>query len=303
MADNGPQGQERWMGSGRAMGLFRDKATARVNPVHWLRRAGVICLRLLVVLGIVFGSVVVVWGFAAFYHFIFRSEYFLVRETVISNEPKDPQVSGEIRRKLRELAVEGQNLLFLKPSEIEKELQKIPKVKRARVVKDYPARVVVEIAERQMAGLLLHDPILAIDKEGVAIESLGPRDPRVLQRPLISGVRSTRISVGEQIQSEGLTRALLLLSCLEQRSSDLFKKTSEVHCDTENNITLFLQGGTEIRFGSENPLLKMPVLETVLSTQGPAERYVYIDLRFRNQVPCLPKTEAHLAAAAAAASP
>ena len=285
------------------MGLLREKATPRVHPVHWAKRVGIVCLRLLLLLGFVAGAVVVLWGCVAFYRFIFRSEYFLVRETVVSNEPKDPQVSADIRRKLRELAVEGQNLLFLKPSEIERELGKIPKVKTARVTKDYPARVVVTITERQMAGLLLHDPILAIDREGVAIESLDSRDSRVLQHPLISGVRLTRIAVGEQIKSEGLTRALLLLSCLEQRSPDLFKKTSEVHCDTENNITLFLQGGTEIRFGSENPLTKMPALETVLAMQGPAEKFLYIDLRFRDQVPCLPKTEAHLAATAAAASP
>lgn len=278
---------------------FKKKKSPRPEKIRVAKHFGVVCLRLAILLGILCAVTATCWTGVAFYRFVFRSEYFLVRDIVITKPPADRGVSTAINQILHDSAIRGQNLIFLKTEDIRADLETIPKVKRVLIRKDYPACVTIEVIERQMAGLILHDPILAIDREGVVIETLVPQDPRVLRQPLISGLPSSGMELGDKIRSEILTRALLLVSCLEKRSPVLFHKTSEVHCDNENNITLLLQGGTEIRFGVGNPIIKMPALETVLEKQGPVERYAYIDLRFDNQVPCMPKAEAAMAAAVA----
>jgi cell division septal protein FtsQ len=153
------------------------------------------------------------------------------------------------------------------------------------VRKRYPSKLRIALRQRRMAALLFQDPILAIDDEGVVIETLTPRHPKALDFPFISGLPSERARLGDRIRNEALANALLLLSCLSAGAPDLLKKTSEVHCGENSHITLLLESGTEIRFGAGNPVRKMPLLETFLAKMGSPDQFAYVELRFEGQIP------------------
>jgi cell division septal protein FtsQ len=255
-------------------------------------RVGYFLLRLLIV-ALFFGFLGGLgWLGYVLQRFLLHSDYFAVREIQVAGPPLERLVARQIEGRLSRLGVQGQNLLLLKPEAVRQDLEAIPKVRSVQVEKIFPGRVRVTVAPRELAALLLSDPILGIDKEGVVIELLSARHPKALEFPFISGLQLGRPQLGDQIRSQTLTSSLLLLSCLRSRSPVLFQKSSEVHCDSENSLTLLLKGGTEIRFGSGNPIQKMPILDTFLEKMGAPEQYAYIDLRFDSQVPCKPKPTA-----------
>jgi len=263
----------------------------RAGKLRFAARVVVLGFRVLVVAVVLSIVAALVWIGWTLHGFLARPDYFALKEIVVSGSPLDKTVADQVEETLALQKVRRRNLLLLNVDEIRGSLEAIPKVKSALVRKHYPARLSVEVTQREPVALLLRDPIVAVDIEGAIIEILRPRDPRLLQFPFISGVSVGSCQPGEKIKSEILTRCLVLISCLQRRALTLLKKTSELHCDNEDNITLLLKGGTEIRFGSGNPVEKMPALETFLGKMGPPERFAYIDLRFEGQVPCKPRQE------------
>ena len=251
----------------------------------------VLAAALLCVLGLI---VVLGWRL---YGFLYRSDYFLLRETQVafaegSETGAEASIERQIRNKLRRDGLGEGNLIRLDPEAARRAVESVPRVRKAVVAKRYPSRLEIVVEQRRIAVLLLHDPILAIDAEGVVIEKLTLRHRPVLEFPFVSGLELGRMRLGDRVASEGLTRALQLLSSLEKGKPTLAAEVSEVHCDTENRLTLILKGGTEVRFGADDPIWKMPILETFIRERGAAQKFAYIDLRLDGQVPAMLKEEA-----------
>ena len=272
--------------------LFRRNKVYRAGKPRVGERIATFFLRLIALVIIGGFLVAASWVSYRFYYFILRSDYFSTTDLAITPLTLKPEIKREIQEKLDEEKIRGTNLLLLNTAQVRQALETIPKVKSAALNKRYPDKLSVGVTLREMAGILQHDPILAVDHEGVVIEQLSMQHPRILDFPFISGLQLGPLRLGDPIRSETLTRALHLLSCLQNQEPLLFKKVSEVHCDNENGITLLIRGGTEIRFGDGNPIQKMPALETFLQKVGAPEQFVYIDLRFDGQVPYKPKQEA-----------
>ena len=269
------------------IGRLRKARKPRIHaPRRFGERVGRFFHRLflcLVVIGVL--ALVGFVGFA-FYRFLYRSDFFKVGEVLISGA--NGRVEHRIRRFLLREHLSDENLWKLDTEAVRATIEEIPKVQNAAVTKRYPNQLLIEVRQRQIAALVLNDPILAIDAERVVVEAFTTRHPRALQYPFITGLDLARADLGDEIQSEDLTKALFLLSSLARRAPTLFSRISEVHCGTQNNLTLLLKGGTEIRFGSGNPIEKMPALDTFLSHKGEPEQFAYIDLRFDGQVPWKP---------------
>lgn len=266
-------------------------------------RAGARLLRLMLrlfLLAFFLGILALVgWFGLALYRFMFQSDYFNYEEDRVSIRFGESSPTGEedtiriqVLRWLRWRKLEQGNLIRLDPEQLRKVVENHPKVRTASVRKIYPNTLEVEITQRRPVALLIHDGILAVDMEGVVVETLGTRDPKSLQYPFVTGVETGKLDPGSRIQSESLTKALQLILCVKDKAPALFQKISEVHCDKERNLTLVLKGGTQIRFGAANPVTRMPKLETFFKEVGPSEQFEYIDLRFDDQVPAMPKPPA-----------
>jgi cell division septal protein FtsQ len=246
---------------------------------------GRILLRLLVLslMAAILGCITT--GCVLLYKFMYDSQYFKVRDVILTGADADLAVKNQIERRIQQDKFNEANLLNVQEKTVQNAVQQNAKVKQALVAKQYPNRLLIGVTLRHAVALVLHDPILAIDGEGYVLESLDVRHPSVLELPFITGLDKKSLSIGSQIQSEALTKALLLLSCLENRAPALFAKTSEVHCDEKESLTLLLKGGTEIRFGNGNPIEKMPAFDTFVQKNGTPEQFAYIDLRFEGQIP------------------
>lgn len=236
------------------------------------------------------------WIGCALYGFMFRSPYFEYGPSEIFIRFEDDPPTGDERaiehqvmRRLRWKKMQAGNLLALDPEAFGAEVESHPKIKSAAVRKIYPNMLEVGIRQRKAVAFFVQDGIIALDREGIVIEVLSPRDPRTLGQPFIGGYETARLEPGGRIQSESLTKALRLLLCLRDKGVALYPRISEAYCDKEQELTLVLKGGTKIRFGKADPILKMPALETFIRKMGEPEEFEYIDLRLDGQVPAMPK--------------
>ncbi len=244
------------------------------------------------------------WGGWTFYSFLFLSDYFDIREVTITlvddpiseaSEVPDPyreQVIEEIRQILAERNSDRGNLLTLKTREVCNNVETHGRVRHAVVRKRYPSELQVEIEIRRTEALVLGREILAVDKDRVVAQVLTTQSPEATQFPYITGLKLEEAQPGKRIESESLTKGLLLLSSLRSQAPVLAGKISDINFDGTGNLTLYLRGGTEIRFGKDDPIRKMPALETFISRKGQPELFAYIDLRVEGEVAAMSREKA-----------
>lgn len=290
-------------------GLFK-RHTKRYRPPATRQRLG---RRLVASTVRIFLAVLVVaclgaagWGGWMLYNFLYTSEYFdlcdleieLVPGPGLDTEPNPDFVVGEIGNRLHEAALDQGNLLRLDAAAVRATVKGHSKVLDATVRKHYPRRLTVQATLREVVALVPHDPILAVDKDGFIVQALSTRSAQATRFPFITGIALGPVELGQCLTdphsteaSADLTKALRLLSSLRLGARPLADKISEIHCDNATgDLSLILLGSTEIRFGSGDPLLKMPALETFLHNQkGEPEQYAYIDLRVDTLVTSKPK--------------
>jgi cell division septal protein FtsQ len=227
------------------------------------------------------------WVGWLFNGFLFSSDFFALKEIAIDGA--DSRIEYRIRNALRREGLHTGNLLRLDARKIQEVAESISKVKSAQVRKRYPGRLSISIVQRYPVALVLSDPILAVDSEGVVIEEVLTRHAQASEYPYVTGLQVGRPRLGERIGSESLTKGLTLISYLRDRAPALFTKVSEVHFDEDKSLTLVLKGGTEVRFGRDNPLSSMVRFDTFVQKMGPLEQYRYVDLRFGKAVSSMPK--------------
>jgi cell division septal protein FtsQ len=272
--------------------LFRRKAKYR--PPDPRRRIGQRIVRFIanffIALAVLAGIGLLGWAGYLFHGFLFRSDFFALKEIEITGS--DTRIEYRIRNALRREGLYTGNLLRLDAHKVQETAESIAKVRSALVRKHYPGRLSIAVEQRDPAAIVLSDPLLAVDKEGVVIEEMLARHPMASQLPYVTGLQVAHPRLGERIEIENLTKGLKLISYLRDRTPALFSKVSEVHFDEDKSLTLVLKGGTEVRFGKDNPLLEMVRLETFDREMGPLEHYRYVDLRFGKKVSYLPRQEA-----------
>ncbi|NQU43904.1 hypothetical protein HQ520_11515, partial [bacterium] len=214
----------------------------------------------------------------AFHRFLFESGYFALEAVFIhfdgwERTGDEIQIESQIRRELRRRDLDDGNMLRLDIDSLSQVVSTHPKVEAATVRKVYPSLVTIDILQRKTAALVLQDGILAIDKKGNVLERITTRDTKSLEYPYITGLDTARVEPGARIESESLTKTLRLLLSLRDEDHPLFSKISEVHTDKDGYLTVYLKGGTEILFGSGDPIRKMPHLETFIEEMGQPEDF------------------------------
>ncbi len=230
----------------------------------------------------------------ASYGFLMEIPYFSVKEPTIEgvSEPLRKEIEGLVRS-LTDLQP---NLLNLDTSELESQIARHPRIRDINVSKTYPDHLKITAVERkEVAIAITANGSFLLDNEGHVMGKMALKDLKAASYPYITGLLAEGVNEGETIDSASLGKALSLLQVLEARNPKLYTAISDIHIQSDTVSPLetltahmkggLLKGGLEIRFGDQNPVEKLPALETLLTKLkddgiDPFEKLAYIDLRF-----------------------
>jgi cell division septal protein FtsQ len=155
---------------------------------------------------------------------------------------------------------------FAHPSwSVESAVRRDPLVKEAEAVWQ-GQRLTVAVTEREPVGLIRYHErfYLTLDHEGRILEQVDlGRGPDL---PVITGTTISSALRGQQLQHPGLADALFLLS---QMAEKYRRQVSEVAVAEDRSLTLFMEGGATVAFGTLPPgKERAAVVERRLETFG-----------------------------------
>jgi len=179
----------------------------------------------------------------------------------------------------------GQNLFTLDGEAITRQLERLPRVKRAQVIRSLPNRVTLLIEERHPFALAVSAGRLYwVDEAG---RVLGP-EPRAVAPalPVITGLAREERADGSPSSAEQIQSAVALLRTILRTGSPLAARLSEIDVGRgDDGPVLYTEDGIEVRLGSEWLEERLGRLEGVLAQlQSQQEPVEAVDLRFRDQV-------------------
>jgi cell division septal protein FtsQ len=240
----------------------------------------------------------------ASYGFLVDSPYFRVREVRVEG------VSEPIRKELDSLIsarlARSPSMISLDMDRLREMIAAHPRVSSARIDRQYPDKLVVRATERTPVAVLSSSGFYLLDNGAVVMEKLKPSALRSFDFPYITGIPAEDVQVGQAIPGHGITRALDLIRMLRDHNAEVYAKLSEINAGKDpvsrlENLTAYLKGGMEVRFGDTNPIQRLPALDLYVKhlREKGMEPFsmAYVDLRFNNQIVFM--DNAHALAAAA----
>lgn len=129
----------------------------------------------------------------------------------------------------------GTSLWRLEPDEIEDRLETHPWIRRASVRREFPRRLVVDVAEREPVAILFLEQLYYVDTTGTAFVKVGERDP--LDLPFVTGVEAAILADERPYARHAIRQALRLLRTMA--AAGLPFRISEVHIERERGISVF----------------------------------------------------------------
>jgi cell division septal protein FtsQ len=167
-------------------------------------------------------------------------------------------------------------------------IERHPYVAGVRVSKHFPNNILVEISERYPIALINNDPLLMVDN----ISTILPfrSNSFDFQIPIISnfdfGFKSSHL--GKKTEYSNLLIVVAFLDQLKTKYPDLYNNLSEIRLNHDNDYELILEDEpTKIILGNSINWSKIQILqefEKNIYGQKKLSDYVYLDLRYNNQV-------------------
>jgi cell division protein FtsQ len=167
------------------------------------------------------------------------------------------------------------------PAALAARLEAHPWIRRAQVRRDFPRRLVLDVAEREPAAILFIDHLYYVDRTGVVFARLGERDR--IDRPFVTGIEAAILAGERAYPRQALRQALKLLQLLH--AAGLPFRVSEVHIEREQGITVFpVAPSVALSFGWGRFPLKLARLADVLEAFAGRENQIReIDLTYDAQ--------------------
>jgi cell division septal protein FtsQ len=177
----------------------------------------------------------------------------------------------------------GRSVFLLDPHRIARQVEALPEVQRAEVIRELPNRVTVVVEERKPFTLVHAGRLHWIDESG---HVLGRETQAVTPpTPVISGLSEAELlSVGAAPNGKARD-ALRLIRALLRSGSALASEISEIDMGDGDGPVLYTVNGVEVRLGAEDWEERLARLEGVLAQQTARDGHIRtVDLRFRDQV-------------------
>lgn len=177
----------------------------------------------------------------------------------------------------------GQNLFDLDTELVSRALKVHPMIKTADVIRHLPNQVEVRVTERQVWALVpFQNILLCIDEDGVCIDRVSGfsfQDHPVLTMEQMP----ERVNLGQAVNPMAVQQIKKIWDAMGEEK----KQISEFHFrNTSNDIILYTQKGTEIRFGNLDRLEeKIGYVKAVFTMEEDMKKrgrevLKYVDLRF-----------------------
>lgn len=173
---------------------------------------------------------------------------------------------------------EGMNLFAMNLDKIRKDLESVPLIKSAEVVRILPDTLSVRVTERTALARLGADDRkshFAVDREGFV---LGPssRSPTL---PAITGLREYGISPGSQVTNALMADALLLIETCDAMGMEQALRISTVDVGHEDYLDVRLASGTRAWLARTDLRIRLGQLATGLDEANALGKTIqFIDL-------------------------
>lgn len=219
----------------------------------------------------------IIFGFLAVYGAIhlglwsLKTSYFELKEINLSGIRYAE--ADSVRSKLS--SAMGKNIFKLSLKELEDNLEYLPFVKKARVFRDIPAGLKVEIEENRLLALYnTGTNLVVVSFDGDFIAE--PRRENYYDLPLISGIAA---------KSREYYEAVDFLRAASVLSPSVYYEISGI-TDYSNTLTILLgDDALPVKAGAGNHLEKIMKLWALLNKpEIPFEQMLYADVRFSQKI-------------------
>lgn len=216
-------------------------------------------------------------------HFVRESPFFVIREIQISGA--SDKLAAEIRSALGDRMKDGEdNLVLFNLSHAQFWIETLPRVSKARIEKRYPRTLEVDVVERQPVSGASAGGLYWIDRDGFLLAKAEPAELAEAKAPMLTGLRGSRFAPGMKLDQPRLAEALKAIRFLRDSDPELGRKFVEWHINSQDELVGILDQGVEVRFGSGDPISRLPVLASAMRQIDGIEKRSYVDLRFESQV-------------------
>lgn len=177
----------------------------------------------------------------------------------------------------------GRSVFLLDPRRIARQVETLPEVDHAEVIRELPNRVTVVVEERKPFTLVHAGRLHWIDERGHVLgrEAQAVTPPA----PVISGLTEAELlSLGPAPNGKARD-AIRLIRALLRTGSSLAGEISEIDMGARDGPVLYTVSGVEVRLGGEEWDERLARLEGLLTQPAALDGNIRtVDLRFRDQV-------------------
>ncbi len=165
----------------------------------------------------------------------------------------------------------GDHLLAVDPDTVAARLATHPWIGSARVRRELPSTLSIEVVERHAVGSTLMGALYLLDEAGHPFKRATFEEADGL--PVITGVTREQYAALRPATEAAFREALAVLAAYTKTSDDepaTRPKLSEIHVDPHSGFTLvLLDGGGEVRLGRGETEAKLQRLDRIFAALGP----------------------------------
>lgn len=215
-----------------------------------------------------------------FYQELLNAPFLQIKEININGIKR---VSSDEIVELAEIGL-GDNIIAMNIAEIKKKIKKHPWVDTAKVNRNMPDKLLIEIKERTAVALINLDSLYLIDDSGSIFKRASIEDD--VDLPVITTDVAKEELEDDEKASSLIIEALDLIGLLNGREKFGLDMVSEIKVDTVYGLTLYaMDSGTRIEIGSNNFQEKLLMFDRVFQEIGNSLlRIESVDLNYGNKV-------------------
>lgn len=179
------------------------------------------------------------------------------------------------------------NLFKISPRQVAEEVEKDPKIREARVVREFPKTLRIEVRDRNpfaQVQFFSKGEWFSVAQDGVILGRDGDRNKNLL---LIEAFEAGSLTpdIGTDIAQPGFKQAVATVRAFGRHPLSHSEIIDRVRLDHLGNVNLVLLKGPELRLGRE-PLKRFTALNSLNPLlKGPErDRILYIDLQYQDLI-------------------
>lgn len=238
------------------------------------------------------------WRFAKFAadKLVFENPRFALTDVSVVN---DGGMTTEQVLRLAGVKV-GMNAFAVDLDQVQRNLELIPQVQRVEVRRMLPHRLQIRLSERvavarlQPASRDVGTATFFVDRNGVVMKPLKFTDGTVIApatpaaMPVLTGVATSDLRVGQRVESEQVLRALALLNQMDQVAAGALLDVQQIDVSKPRHLTVTGRQGMHVRFDVAEFTPQLRRLSAVLVWAQQRQRTVAsVDLTVDRGVPVM----------------